>query len=313
MSCHPGFLSFLNVNHSGVAAHLTQNSRLSVVCGILINVKRFLLSAVLFLGATIAATLAPVAPVTAQAPLSLPQPVGYVNDFANVISSSDRAQIEDLARRVNAATKGDVVVVTMADLGGRPVEEVALNLGRTWKVGANAQIGDAARNAGVIILVVPKESSADGRGYCRIETGQGAEGFITDATAGTLCRSVVPQFQAGDYSAGITALSVRVADLYARSFGVTLNGLPEQQVSRNQTEGSPVATLFLIVVIFIIVTSMNRRGSGCAGCIPVSTGYPTGRYRGGGWGGGGFGGGGGGFGGFGGGGGFSGGGGGSSW
>ncbi len=283
----------------------------------MISVKRFLLFAALISGATIAAPLAPVALVTAQAPLSLPQPVGYVNDFAGVISSSDRAQIEDLARRVNAATKGDMVVVTMADLGGRPVEEVALNLGRTWKVGANAQIGDAARNAGVIILVVPKESSADGRGYCRIETGQGAEGFITDATSGTLCRSVIPQFQAGDYSAGITALSVKVADLYARSFGVTLDGLPAQQASRTQTEGSPVATILLMVVVFIIVTSMNRRGSGCVGCIPISTGYPMGRHRGGGWGGGGFGGGfgggGGGFGGFGGGGGFSGGGGGSSW
>ena len=49
-------------------------------------------------------------------------------------------------------------------------------IGREWKVGANAKIGDAKRNAGVVILVVPKETSADGNGHVRIENGQGSEG-----------------------------------------------------------------------------------------------------------------------------------------
>ena len=125
----------------------------------------------------------------------LPAPVGYVNDFANVLKPDAAARIDDLAKRVNAATRGEMVVVTLPNLGGRPVEEVSLRLGREWKVGADAAIGDQARNAGVIILLVPKETSDDGRGYCRIETGQGTEGFITDATSGTICREAVPEFR----------------------------------------------------------------------------------------------------------------------
>ena len=168
--------------------------------------------------------------VAAQPP-ALPAPVGYVNDFAGVIPADAKARLDDLTRRVNAATRGEMVIVTLPDLGGRPVEETALRIGREWKIGANAQIGDQARNAGVVILVVPKESASDGRGRCRIETGQGAEGFITDATSGALCREVIPQFQARDYGGAIEYLAVSVADRYAASFGVTLDGQP-REVSR---------------------------------------------------------------------------------
>jgi len=255
-------------------------------------------------------------PAQASGPQPLPQPVGYVNDFAGVLGPEAKTQIESLSQRVLAATKGDMVVVTLPDLGGRPVEEVSLRLGREWKVGANAQVGDAARNAGVIILVVPKETSADGRGYCRIETGQGAEGFITDATAGALCRSVTPLFQARDYAGAMVQLSAQVADRYARAFGVTLDGLPQPQRARRSNGGdeSPFATIVLLVIVIFIVSSMNKRRGGC---LPIVLPGPMiGGPRHGDWGGGGFGGGsfgGGGFGGFGGGGGFSGGGGGSNW
>lgn len=251
-------------------------------------------------------------------PQPLPAPVGYVNDFANVIAPDARQRIEALADRVRAATGGDVVVVTLPSLEGRPVEEVALRLGREWKVGGKAAIGDAARNAGVVILVVPKETADDGRGRCRIEVGQGAEGFITDATAGSLCREQVPRFQARDYSAAVEGLAEAVAGLYARAFGVTLEGAraPQPPRRRGGDDGFPWV-LAIVLLVFVLSSLGGRRRRGCVGCLPIPIPGPT--LSRGGWhvGGGGFGGfgggGGGGFGGFGGGGGFSGGGGGSDW
>ncbi len=250
--------------------------------------------------------------------LELPQPVGYVNDFAHVISTDATARLEDLSRRLNSATRGDLVVVTMADLGGRPKEDVARELGRQWKVGADAKIGDAARNAGVLILIVPKETSSDG-GHCRIEVGQGAEGFVTDATAGTLCRDAAPMFRERDYSGAIEYIAGEIARRYAESFGVTLDGAPVRNTRRSrQSDGpSPFMVLLIVIVIFMVLSSMGRRRRGCIGCLPIPIPGPRigggfGGFSGGGFGGG-FGGGGGGFGGFGGGGGFSGGGGGSDW
>jgi uncharacterized protein len=222
-------------------------------------------------------------------------------------------------------------VVTLPDLGGRPVEEVALRLGREWKVGADAQVGDAARNAGVVILVVPKETASDNRGRCRIETGQGAEGFITDAMSGSICRAAVAQFAARDYAGGLELVAREVATRYAASFGVDLDGvaLPQGRArppgggdgGGGSGGGIPIWVIFLLFLVLpMILNSRRGRRSGCVGCIPIPIG--GGGFGGGfgnsgfGGGGGGFGGGsfgGGGFGGFGGGGGFSGGGGGADW
>jgi len=252
-------------------------------------------------------------------PQALPAPVGYVNDFANVIPDDAKARLENLAQRLNGATRGDMVVVTLPDLGGRPVEEVSLRLGREWKIGASAAIGEKARNAGVVILIVPKETSSTGRGSCRIETGQGAEGFLTDAMAGELCRSVRAQFVARDYGGAIESLAGSIAQRYAAEYGVTLEGAPirrSSQRSGGQREISPVVVIILILIVFFILSSASRRRSGCVGCLPIPVGGGGGWSSGGGGGGGwssGGGGGGGGFGGFGGGGGFSGGGGGSDW
>ena len=249
----------------------------------------------------------------------LPAPVGYVNDFANVLAPDAAARIDDLAKRVNAATRGDMVVVTLPSLSGRPVEEVSLRLGREWKIGADAAIGDQARNAGVIILLVPKETSDDGRGYCRIETGQGTEGFITDATSGEICRAQTPLFRAQDYSGALERIATDVAGRYAANFGVTLDGVPPPQRRRaRQPQGIPpfLVVLALVVLFSLLSASGGRRRRGCVGCIPIPVPGPSlgGWHNGGGGFGGGFGGGGGGgFGGFGGGGGFSGGGGGSNW
>ena len=272
----------------------------------------------LYVGALLAAAMP--ALLRAQPP-ALPTPVGYVNDFAGVIPADAKARLEELALKVNSATKGDMVVVTLADLGGRPVEEVSLRLGREWKIGADATIGDQARNAGVVILIVPKESSSTGRGSCRIETGQGAEGFITDATAGEICRGARELFVARDYGGAIESIAGQVAQRYAAEFGVTLDGVPLPQRSSRTSEGrrqiSPIAVLVLIFIVFSLLKGFGGRGRGCVGCIPIPIGGGgLGGFGGSGWnsGGGGFGGGGGGgFGGFGGGGGFSGGGGGSDW
>lgn len=257
----------------------------------------------------------------AQQAIQIPPATGYVNDFAGVIPADTRTGLQSLSTRVNAATRGDMVIVTMADIGDRNAADVAREIGRQWKVGANAEIGDKARNAGVVILIVPKESSSTNRGSCRIETGQGAEGFITDATSGSICREATPLFVQQDYGRGIELVATRVAQRYAREFNVSLDGVPPPEQARapqgGRTRGSG-AGIAVVILLIIIISSLGRRGggrsSGCLNMLPFILASGGGGNNRGGWGGGGFGGGGGGgFGGFGGGGGFSGGGGGSNW
>jgi uncharacterized protein len=254
----------------------------------------------------------------------IPAPQGLVNDFANVLPPASEARIERVAQDVRDKSQGEITVVTLPDLAGRDPSEIALRIGREWKVGNMAAVGDRSRNAGVVILLVPKETSSDGRGSCRVETGQGAEGFITDATSAEICREATPAFQQRDYGAGLELVTLRVAQRFAQEFGFALDTtleapvVPARRPAQRQSGG--INPIFLLILLFVVLSLLGggRRGRrGCGGCMPIFLpmgGFGGGGGRGGGWSGGGFGGGGGGgFGGFGGGGGFSGGGGGSSW
>lgn len=263
-----------------------------------------------------------------QAAPQLPAPRGYVNDFAGVISGDDQQRIDRIVQDVRAKSGGEIVIVTLKDLGSRDIADVARELGRQWKVGKKGQPGDPARNTGVIILVVPKETSADGRGHVRIETGSGAEGFITDGDAGQIRDEAIPYFRNRDYGGGIVLMTTRVAQRFATEFGFALDSslvsaapsfpsLPpappgyqyEQRIPPNTLLVTIFIAFFLVMVALRIMGAMGR-GCGC-GCLPAMLGAASsGGWSGGGWS---SGGGGGGFGGFGGGGGFSGGGASGSW
>ncbi|HVT40504.1 MAG TPA: TPM domain-containing protein [Gemmatimonadaceae bacterium] len=259
----------------------------------------------------------------AQQGLQIPPPRGMVSDFANVIPADQAARIERITQYVRDRSKGEITIVTLPDIGSRDPGTVALEIGRQWKVGADAKIGDAARNAGTVILVVPKETSTSGHGEIAVTTGQGTEAFITDATAGDIRREATPLLQQRRYGDGLELITLRVAERYAGAFGFSLDSAgsvfrPQPQGERLQVRqqsrgGRSILSWALPVffVILVLLSASGRGGAGRSGCLWFLLGQALGSAGRGGWGGGGFGGGGGGgggFGGFGGGGGFSGGG-----
>jgi uncharacterized protein len=265
-----------------------------------------------------------------------PPPRGYgtsaaeiVVDAAGVLDPAAVERINRIAFELRARTGGEIAVVTMPDLRGRDVGDVALRIGREWGVGAAAAAGDPSKNAGVVVLLVPKETASDNQGRISIQTGRGVEGFITDGVAGDIRRAATPLFIQRDYSGGLVLIVSEIANRFAREFGVSLDSsvVPRPQFrepsSNPLTTGPSIGTfLFLLFVIFLILNGLSRSrryrggGSGCLNLLwAISVAQSHGRR--GGWGSGGFGGGsfggGGGFGGFGGGGGFSGGGSSGSW
>ena len=251
-----------------------------------------------------------------------------VVDAAGVLDQATIDRINRIAFEVRAKTGGEIAVVTMPDLRGRDVADVALRIGREWGVGAAAAAGDPTKNAGVVVLLVPKETASDGQGRIRIEIGRGVEGFITDGVAGDIRRAATPYFIQRDYSSGLLLITTEIADRYARALGVSLDTSVVPPPQFNQPVGQPISSapslgtlIFLLFVAFLIMNGLRRAGrrGGGSGCLnllwAMSVAQSHGRRSG--WGGGGFGGGsfggGGGFGGFGGGGGFSGGGSSGSW
>jgi uncharacterized protein len=235
--------------------------------------------------------------------VAIPAPVGFVNDFAHVLDEASVAHMEAVIAELREKTRGELAVVTLPDIGDRAASDVAVQIGREWGVGAKGEAGDAAKNLGVVLLLVPRRDHKPGTGAIFIATGRGAEGFLPDARVGRIRDAMGPFFALEEYGAGLALGVDLIAQAFAREFGVTLSSTPPAPTAGEPGAAPRVPAVFKLLLILILLLLFTRRRRWL---LPFMLGG-FGGGRGGGWGGGG-GGFGGGFGGFGGGGGFSGGG-----
>jgi uncharacterized protein len=222
-----------------------------------------------------------------------PQPVGWVNDFANVIDKGNADKLNSLIEEVEQKTSTEIAVVTINSIAPYDEKEYARVLFDSWKPGKKG------KDNGVLVLLAVKERR------WRIETGYGVEGILPDGLCGEIGRNyMVPYFKEGKYGEGLYQGIRAIANIIAKDAHVTLATLGnfEEITSENQSSSSTpngLATV-IIFIIFAMLFAISNLGA-----------YRN-RYYGGGYyggsGGGGFGGGGGGFGGGGGGGGGAGGG-----
>ncbi len=136
----------------------------------------------------------------------VPTPASFISDQKAVLTADARAAIDARITAIQKAGLGDIAVAIVPTIGDYSPNQVAVEIYRTWRVGSSAAIGSARRNVGVLLLIVPKELAPNGRGECWINTGLGAEGIITDATAGTICRdSIIPYLRKKEYAGAVNA------------------------------------------------------------------------------------------------------------
>jgi uncharacterized protein len=236
----------------------------------------------------------------ALAQTSIPaKATGYVNDYANVLSTNARAQLTALCTEVDQRAKAQIAVVTVPSLDGRPIEDFSIDLATKWGIGPKQSA------SGVLILFAPNQRQV------RVETGYGLEPILPDGKTGGFGREALPYLRAGNYDAALILITRRVADVIAQDRGITLSAgslPPPRPPHPPDTQSSGLLSLLLLgVFIFIIYKMMSGSGRGRGGGSGwwigpmIGGGMGRGGWGGGGFGGGGFGGGGGGFGGFGGG------------
>lgn len=232
------------------------------------------------------------APAAAQ---DFPKLSGRVVDAANLLSPADEAELTQKLAAVEQASSRQLVVATIPDLQGYPIEDYGYQLGRSWG------IGQSEANNGIILLVAPNERRV------RIEVGYGLEPIMTDALSSVIInQQILPRFKAGDYPGGIRAgADAIIQQLQAPPEQAEQRALAaaqaEQQGSSENNGGSIFPLIFWGVVLFFIIIPMlrgGRRGRRYRrrGGFPVVIWGPG--FGGGGGGGWGSGGGGGGFGGF---------------
>ncbi|NTV53758.1 MAG: TPM domain-containing protein [Candidatus Firestonebacteria bacterium] len=137
-------------------------------------------------------------PIWAKMPT---KPEGRVSDFAEMLTESEEAALQDLSERLEKATGAQLAVVTVPELDGLTAEEYANRLFKLWGVGRKGQ------DDGVLFLVALKE------GRARIEVGYGLESVLNDGKVGRILdEAVMPRLKAMNYGEGIQAGAERIAE-----------------------------------------------------------------------------------------------------
>ena len=233
-----------------------------------------------------------VAPLISRAEeVVIPQPQGFVSDFAGVIDQPTRSKLTNLIRELQQKTGAEIAVVTVETTQPLTPFDYALKIFETWKPGAKG------KDNGVVFLVVSKDRKMF------VTTGYGVEGMLPDGKVGAIQdRYIVPAFKQGNYSQGILAGTQAMAAEIAQGYGVTLTGVPAPRRRGGEVPINPLFLFLLLIFLFFISSSFARANRGRYNRYGGGI-YPGGGYGGWGFGNGGFGGGGGGFGGSGGGGG----------
>jgi len=229
---------------------------------------------------------------------TFPRLSGRVVDAANLLSPEAEQSLTARLQALEESTGRQMVVATIPDLQGYPIEDYGYQLGRSWG------IGDAKRDDGVLLIVAPNDRKV------RIEVGYGLEPILTDSLSSVIIQSrILPAFRSGDMEAGIVAGAEAVAAQLALPEGEAKANVRKAAEAAHEGGGSPLVTLIVLVLIFWVLASVMRGGgrsarafrrSGLGGPVilpPMGGGWRGGDWGGGGFGGGGFGGGGGGFGG----------------
>ena len=173
------------------------------------------------------------------------RPTGYLTDVAGVVDPASAATIDSLAARLRAVTGAEMAVVTLPTIGDYPASDVALAIGRAWGVGQAAESGDARRNAGGVVLLVPRREGEQNSGQIFISTGQGLEGIVTDAAAGGIRDAMIPELRIGQYGPGLVTGSRLLAALVARGLGAIDTTLTEPGRPHPVSKG---LLLFLLLI-----------------------------------------------------------------
>ena len=184
--------------------------------------------------------------VSVGRPADIPEkPQTYVVDVAGIINDAVKHRLNGYLQELEQKTTAQMIVLTVPDLGGDSIEDFSIRIANDkWK------LGQKGKDNGVLFLVAFKD-----RKY-RIEVGYGLEGVLPDSLVGSLGRKLlVPYFRKGDYSDGIYATTLAVANIIAKHYGVKIEGMPSVEYSRQPASRGNPPSMFsaIIAVLFFII------------------------------------------------------------
>jgi uncharacterized protein len=182
---------------------------------------------------------------------AIPPLTGRVVDLAHVL---DRRTVDALTRQLadhEAATTDQVVVVTLPSLENDTIEDWGRALLNGWG------IGQSDKNNGVVLVVAPNDRRL------RIAVGYGLESTLTNAAAAAIIENeIVPRFQRGDLSGGVTAGVNAILQTIAGTYHPPIERASSQlSPDRVRFRLAPLVVFPALFIIIVVVLRLRRGGS----------------------------------------------------
>lgn len=181
-----------------------------------------------------------------------PNPPHLVNDFAGILSATQKATLEQKLVAYNDSTSTQIAIVIIESLQGAEVGSYAAELGEKWGIGTKQN------HNGVIILMAQQERKVT------IRTGYGVEEKLGSIICDRIIKNtLIPNFKKGNYFEGFNEAT---DEIIARLSGMYVND------KQSEGDGIPlwVIVLILIIIFFVIpfigggprngATTYGRRG-----------------------------------------------------
>lgn len=166
-----------------------------------------------------------------------------VFDYANLLSASEKQQLEQKLISYADTTSTQIVVAIIPSLNGEYEGELAPKWAHKWG------IGQADKDNGVFILLAEKEKKL------WIAPGYGLEHLLTAGINGEIIRNfIIPEFKKGDYYAGLDIGTTKLMDLFS--------GIYKGTRQENKESGGGIPGFFIVLIVIIVLIIVSKAGGG---------------------------------------------------
>lgn len=178
----------------------------------------------------------------------IPELQTSVYDYANVLSTTEKAQLEEKLIRYSDSTTTQIVVITIESLKGEDVSQLATKWGQIWGIG-----GTKNDDNGVIILLAKDERKI------AINPGYGLEDRLTAGIGGEIIRNIIiPEFKAGSYYNGLDKGTTAIIDVFKGKY-------KGERKQNKKGGGIPIVPIIVIFIIIMVIIAKNKNNGGNSG------------------------------------------------
>lgn len=172
-----------------------------------------------------------------------------VYDYANILSATEKTQLEEKLIKYSDSTTTQIVVITIESLKNEDVSQLATKWGQTWGIG-----GTEKDDNGVIILLAKNEKKI------AINPGYGLEDRLTAGTGGEIIRNIiVPEFKSGSYYNGLDKGTDAIIDVFKGKYK------GERKRDRSKDKFPVMPFIILVIIILVIISKFKKNGGGNSG------------------------------------------------